>query len=737
MISNNSKINNSSEEKSLKVEAKLKNPSFEIESDLNRDLEQGILDNKCDNLVNIGKDGKEIVNPKKNKIFSRIRLSNNNNIFLTLYTIVGYFFTSIAIIYYNHWLFDKVAPFPVFATWVQQIVGVFCFGILSLSRRTPNMSKMNKDSSENSGDSTNLRKENETRKVNATSTNCTSNENISAKELEAGSNRSIPIEISFQENSVIEETQLKDSSVANSSQNIRIEETTVNEKAKQKRNSIKFSTEMKKLLKILPMSICFVGLVAFGNICLKYVQVSTYQLARSGSLIFTVIVSYFMLGQKQTWQSILACIVVCAGFLIGSLDRSTLSAMGIVTGLASSFCQVFYNVFMKKCMNYFNGDAIQLMKYNQCISTILLIPCIFLARELELIMGSAAFNTNSPEFFRLWTLLILCGLLSMLLNYFTFLVVGYTSPVTFNVLGMFKSCAQTAGGFIIFHDHASVHTITGICLTLAGSVWYGFAKSLNCNSGGKSSSQSEVGSENGIVISKPEFEQKVSILTKELSEVEELCYSSDVIHNKKYNYEIFGDLVDHTNTFSGAELTMISPEIKKCVCQLEKEGSEIEIKCGCKNDQREICSNKNRNNGSDEKINGTVSLSSCISNGRQESQYTGNTLTTKSSEQKDLENLFEKFSNISRESSTDLKSSMSKISVSMPASVYASPVVESRQISADEIPNNRTVEASNDNISLDVSIIVESEREAAGNDIQGLSGPHFEGSDTEESTTIT
>ncbi|TRY51931.1 Sugar phosphate transporter domain containing protein [Cryptosporidium tyzzeri] len=718
MISSDSKINNSSEEKSLKAEAKLKNPSFEIESDLNRDLEQGILGNKCDNLVNIGKDGKESVIPKKNKIFSRIRLSNNNNIFLTLYTIVGYFFTSIAIIYYNHWLFDKVAPFPVFVTWVQQIVGVFCFGILSLSRRTPNISKMNKDSSENSGDSTNPRKENETRKVNATSTNCTSNENISAKELEAGSNRSIPIEISFQENSVIEET-------------------TVNENAKQKRTNIKFSNEMKKLLKILPMSICFVGLVAFGNICLKYVQVSTYQLARSGSLIFTVIVSYFMLGQKQTWQSILACIVVCAGFLIGSLDRSSLSAMGIVTGLASSLCQVFYNVFMKKCMNYFNGDAIQLMKYNQCISTILLIPCIFLARESELIMGSAAFNTNSPEFFRLWTLLIFCGLLSMLLNYFTFLVVGYTSPVTFNVLGMFKSCAQTAGGFIIFHDHASVHTITGICLTLAGSVWYGFAKSLNCNSGDKSSSQSEVGSENGIVISKPEFEQKVSILTKELSEVEELCYSSDLIRNKKYNYEVFRDLVDHTNTFSGAELTMISQEIKKCVCQLEKEGSEIEIKCECKNDQREICSNKNRNNGSDEKITGSVSLNSCISNGRQESQYTGNTLTTKSSEQKDLENLFEKFSNISRESSTDLKSSMSKISVSMPASVYASPVVVSRQISADEIPNNRTVEASNDNISLDVSIIVESEREVAGNDNQGLSGPHFEGSDTEESTTIT
>ncbi|KAH8584122.1 10 transmembrane domain translocator [Cryptosporidium sp. chipmunk genotype I] len=735
MIATDSKINNSSEVKIPKVEIELESSLLNIKSDLNKDLEQGILNNKYEYSDDIRKDCKENLNPKK-KIFGRVRLSSNNNIFLTLYTIIGYFFTSIAIIYYNHWLFDKVAPFPVFATWVQQIVGVFCFGILSLSRRTPNMSKMDKNSpGEVSRDSANARKENETRQANIASTNCTSNENISAKEMEAGSNRSIPVEISFKENTLVEETQLPENSVKNSLPGIEIGERTSDENAKQKKNYISFSAEMNKLLKILPMSICFVGLVAFGNICLKYVQVSTYQLARSGSLIFTVIVSYFMLGQKQTWQSILACIVVCAGFLIGSLDRSSLSAMGIITGLASSFCQVFYNVFMKKCMNYFNGDAIQLMKYNQCISTILLIPCIFLAQEKNLILDSAIFDVNEPEFFRLWVLLILCGLLSMLLNYFTFLVVGYTSPVTFNVLGMFKSCAQTAGGFIIFHDHASAHTITGICLTLAGSVWYGFAKSLNCKTKDKSSVHSEVSSENGIAVFKSEFEQKASILAKELSEVEELCYSSDFNHDKNYNYEIFGNLVDHINTYSGAEMTIISSKIKKCECQLEKEGSEI--KCDCNNKQ-EVGSDTNKKDGSEEKITESVSLDSCISNGKQESQYTGNTLTTKSSEQKDLDKLFEKFTNISRESSTDLRSSMSKISVSMPASVYASPVIESRQISVDAIPNNRTVEASNDNISLDVSIIVESEREVAGhNESQGLSGHNYEESDEEESTIIT
>ncbi|KAJ1608949.1 putative translocator [Cryptosporidium canis] len=730
MIISDPKINNLSEGSSQIIEAGCDGTSSEIKNNPCHDLEKGILDNKC-GQTDCSTKKIDKTNPKTNKLSKKIRLSNNNNIFLTLYTIIGYFFTSIAIIYYNHWLFDKVAPYPVFATWVQQIVGVICFGILSLSRRTPNVSKMNKSQPRDSTrDNVSAVEDNEVGQANIASTNCTSNENISAKELGASSNRIAPSEISFQ-NSSQENVSLPANQSSRVSQIAGVEESTTNKGKKQNNTHFRFETELKKLLKILPMSICFVGLVAFGNICLKYVQVSTYQLARSGSLIFTVIVSYFMLGQKQTWQSILACIVVCAGFLIGSLDRSSLSAMGIITGLASSFCQVFYNVFMKKCMNYFDGDAIQLMKYNQCISTILLIPCIFIAQETNLILDSAAFNISQPEFFRIWVLLVLCGLLSMLLNYFTFLVVGYTSPVTFNVLGMFKSCAQTAGGFIIFHDHASVHTITGICLTLAGSVWYGFAKSLNCNSRSKSAVQSDTGSDNGIVICKTEFEQKTSILKKELSEVGELCYSSDANNENKIYNDGLEDFVDNIHSYSGVEMAIISSKMNKC--ESREEGPEI--KC----DHEEIQDDYSgiSKDCSSENITGLASINSYISNGKQESQYTENTLTTKTSEQKDLEKLFEKFANISRENSTDLRSSMSKISASLPASVYASPIVESRQISVDAIPNNAAFEESNDNISLDVSIIVESEREVVGNsDDQELTLRNCEASDEDKSTII-
>ncbi|KAH7647560.1 hypothetical protein FG379_000643 [Cryptosporidium bovis] len=683
-------------------------------NNVEKDVEKGVTEKAGEDLIKNGthenldkidelyetKNSNEIVDKKRNRMKKKFKFSGNGNVILTVYTIIGYFFTSIAIIYYNHWLFDKVAPFPVFATWVQQIVGVCCFGLVTLSRKTPDVSKISGSGKKNkSSDLSPSIKGGNPLQVNSTSTNCTTNENIPSKDQVAvGDSAILEIEDSSKKGS----SEKIEGNVEISKDNIEINHT------KGKDSSV-ILFGIKKIVKILPMSICFVGLVAFGNICLKYVQVSTYQLARSGSLIFTVIVSYLMLGQKQTWQSILACVIVCVGFLIGSLDRSSLSAMGIITGLASSFCQVFYNVFMKKCMNYFNGDAIELMKYNQCISTILLIPCIFLAKETDLVFNSPIFDINQAEFFRLWVLLFICGLISMLLNYFTFLVVGYTSPVTFNVLGMFKSCAQTAGGFIIFHDHATPNSITGICLTLTGSIWYGFAKSVNCKPKDREAAIFAVDSENKILIYKDGLNDK-EFDEEEMTEMKELEYRVSVYDE---NIEdIVGESISVTNENS---------------CSNTASNTEFEIVNGYQSDNTnaafKIDSNSNLYSYSDPTINTnnsneklaepSLSLSSCISEEKIEF------IDRKVAENTELTKLFEKFDKIPRRETVEAKKNISKISVSLPASVCNSPITESRQISVDIISNDgNKVETPNEsNISLDVSISIDSERGAAENSI--------------------
>ncbi|KAK6590030.1 hypothetical protein RS030_192964 [Cryptosporidium xiaoi] len=707
-------IDNITLKKSNKVGTGPEELEKNAKNNVEKDVEKGVTKKAGEDLIKNGthvnldkidelyeiKNSNEIVDKKRNRMKKKFKFSGNGNVILTVYTIIGYFFTSIAIIYYNHWLFDKVAPFPVFATWVQQIVGVCCFGLVTLSRKTPDVSKISGSGKKNkSSDLSPSMKNGNPLQVNSTSTNCTTNENISSKDqVSVGDSVILEIEDSNKKGS----NEKIEGNVEISKDNIEINNT------KGKDSSV-ILFGIKKIVKILPMSICFVGLVAFGNICLKYVQVSTYQLARSGSLIFTVIVSYLMLGQKQTWQSILACVIVCVGFLIGSLDRSSLSAMGIITGLASSFCQVFYNVFMKKCMNYFNGDAIELMKYNQCISTILLIPCIFIAKETDLVFNSPIFDINQAEFFRLWVLLFICGLISMLLNYFTFLVVGYTSPVTFNVLGMFKSCAQTAGGFIIFHDHATPNSITGICLTLTGSIWYGFAKSVNCKPKDREAAIFAVDSENKILIYKDGLNDK-EFDEEEMTEMKELEYRVSVYDEKIE--DIVGESISVTNENS---------------CSNTASNTEFEIVNGYQSDNTnaacKIDSNSNLYSYSDPTINTdnsneklaepSLSLSSCISEEKIEF------IDRNVAENTQLTKLFEKFDKIPRKETVEAKKNISKISVSLPASVCNSPINESRQISVDIISNdgNKAETPNESNISLDVSISIDSERGAAENSI--------------------
>ena len=43
-------------------------------------------------------------------------------------------------------------------------------------------------------------------------------------------------------------------------------------------------------------------------------------------------------------------------------------------------------------------------------------------------------------------------MVAFLVNLSIFMVIGKTSPVTYNVLGHFKLCSVLAGGFIFFHD---------------------------------------------------------------------------------------------------------------------------------------------------------------------------------------------------------------------------------------------------------------------------------------------
>lgn len=160
--------------------------------------------------------------------------------------------------------------------------------------------------------------------------------------------------------------------------------------------------------RVLPLSLSFTASVGLSNLCLKFVQVSTYQVARSLTLIFTIVLSYYILGERQKKASIMASVVMVTGFAVGSLDTATLSFTGVLAGASSSAFQAFYNVTVKRILPLLDDDPNLLLYYNLWWSSFFFIPMIPVSGELG-VFSMLKWSVYEPEFFAQWGSLFFSG----------------------------------------------------------------------------------------------------------------------------------------------------------------------------------------------------------------------------------------------------------------------------------------------------------------------------------------
>ena len=66
----------------------------------------------------------------------------------------------------------------------------------------------------------------------------------------------------------------------------------------------------------MPLSVVFVGMVAFNNLCLQYVEVSFYNVARSLTIVFNVLFTYTLLSEKTSFMTMATLAVVILGFVV-------------------------------------------------------------------------------------------------------------------------------------------------------------------------------------------------------------------------------------------------------------------------------------------------------------------------------------------------------------------------------------------------------------------------------------
>ncbi|RYQ84704.1 hypothetical protein Ahy_B10g104165 isoform A [Arachis hypogaea] len=208
------------------------------------------------------------------------------------------------------------------------------------------------------------------------------------------------------------------------------------------------------------------------NLSLGFNSVGFFQMTKLAIIPCTILLEILFLGKKFSKRIQFSLAILLLGVGIATVTDLQLNVLGsflsLLAVVTTCVAQIMTNTIQKK----FKVSSTQLL-YQSCPyqSAVLLISGPYLDK---LLTNLSVFSFNYTT--QVTVVIILSCVLSIVVNFSTFLVIGKTSPVTYQVLGHLKTCLVLAFGYIIVRDPFNWRNILGILVAMVGMVMY----SYNC-----------------------------------------------------------------------------------------------------------------------------------------------------------------------------------------------------------------------------------------------------------------
>jgi GDP-fucose transporter C1 len=236
----------------------------------------------------------------------------------------------------------------------------------------------------------------------------------------------------------------------------------------------RFEYKREVAAKLAVLSIVFVGMVAFNNLSLKYVEVSFYNVARSLTIVFNVVLTYILLKETTSSQTVACLAAVIVGFFVGSRGEVHFSLIGTFYGVVSSLFVSLNSIYTKKVMGLVDNNTWKLTAYNNVNACFLFVPLMLVSGEIDIISANSHLLV-SPRF---WFIMVVGGVFGFLIGIVTIMQIKATSPLTHNISGTAKACVQTVFAFMIWQNPTTFENILGIVLVLGGTLAYAWVRNI-------------------------------------------------------------------------------------------------------------------------------------------------------------------------------------------------------------------------------------------------------------------
>ncbi|CAH9123147.1 unnamed protein product [Cuscuta epithymum] len=206
------------------------------------------------------------------------------------------------------------------------------------------------------------------------------------------------------------------------------------------------------------------------NLSLGFNSVGFYQMTKLAIIPCTVLLETLFFRKKFSRNVQVALTILLFGVGIATVTDLQLNMLGSILSMlaiiTTCIAQIMTNTIQKK----FKVSSTQLL-YQSCPyqAITLIVTGPFLDGLLT--------NKNVFAFSytpKVLAFIVLSCLISVSVNFSTFLVIGKTSPVTYQVLGHLKTCLVLAFGYVLLHDPFSWRNILGIFVAVVGMITYSY-----------------------------------------------------------------------------------------------------------------------------------------------------------------------------------------------------------------------------------------------------------------------
>lgn len=172
----------------------------------------------------------------------------------------------------------------------------------------------------------------------------------------------------------------------------------------------------------------------------------------------------------------MSCLLFPGGFWLG-VDQEglagSLSWTGVFFGVLASAFVSLNAIYTKKVMPAVDGNIWKLSFYNNVNASLLFLPLIIISGEVGRILSFSRLHDSG-----FWGMMTLGGAFGFAIGYVTGLQIKFTSPLTHNVSGTAKACAQTVIAVVYNASIKSPLWWVSNAMVLCGSSAYTWVKGV-------------------------------------------------------------------------------------------------------------------------------------------------------------------------------------------------------------------------------------------------------------------